>query len=157
MCLLKRTKKSMFLTMPILLSIISLPISHLSSSIHCSPDTFVLSFFKFCDNYSFFNFYILVGLQCSINFYCIAKWPSHNTHSFSHTTLHHIPSQVTRYSSLCYTAGSHCLSTTNASVHLLTLKLPVHPTPYPSPLATTNLFSKFMSFFSVERFICDMY
>ena len=36
--------------------------------------------------------------------------------SFSHLFLHHIPSQVTRYSSLRYTAGSHCLSSLNAIV-----------------------------------------
>ena len=31
-------------------------------------------------------------------------------HSFSYIILHHVLSQVIRYSSLCYTAGSHCLS-----------------------------------------------
>ena len=35
--------------------------------------------------------------------------------SFSHY-LHQVPSQVIRYISLCYTAGSHCLSTLNAVV-----------------------------------------
>ena len=39
-----------------------------------------------------------------------------HTHSFSHILLHHLPSQVTRCSSLCYIAGSHCLSTPNAKV-----------------------------------------
>ena len=34
--------------------------------------------------------------------------------SFSHIILHHVASQVTRHSSLCYTEGSHCLSTPNA-------------------------------------------
>ena len=36
-------------------------------------------------------------------------------------------------------------------------RFPVHPTPSPSPLATTSLFSKSMIFFSVERFICAVY
>ena len=38
-------------------------------------------------------------------------------------------------------------------------KLPVHPTPFPSPStsATTSLFSKSVIFFSVERFICALY
>jgi len=36
-------------------------------------------------------------------------------------------------------------------------KLPVPPTPSPSPLATTSLFSKSMIFFSVERFLCAIY
>ena len=39
-------------------------------------------------------------------------------HSFSHIILHHVPSQVTRYSSLCLTAGCHCLSTPNTSIYL---------------------------------------
>ena len=30
--------------------------------------------------------------------------------------LHHVPSQVTRYISLCYTAGSNCLPTPNTTV-----------------------------------------
>ena len=38
------------------------------------------------------------------------------THSFSHIILHYVPSQVTRYSSLYYTAGHHCLPTPNAIV-----------------------------------------
>ena len=37
----------------------------------------------------------------------------------------------------------------------INIRFPVHPTPFPS--ATTNLFSKPKSFFSVERFICVIY
>ena len=37
-------------------------------------------------------------------------------YSFSHIILHCVSSQVTRYSSLCYIAGSHCLSTPNSIV-----------------------------------------
>ena len=36
-------------------------------------------------------------------------------------------------------------------------KLSIHPISSPSPLAITSLFSKSMSFFSVERFICALY
>ena len=36
-------------------------------------------------------------------------------------------------------------------------KLPVPPTPSPSPLATTSLFSKSMIFFSMESFLCAVY
>ena len=87
-------------------------------------------FFLFLKKYDF-NFSFIVDLQCSVNFYCTSKWPSHiyiylyiyihiyiytHTHSFLHIILHHVPSQVTRYSSLCYTAGSHCFSTPNAIV-----------------------------------------
>ena len=46
-------------------------------------------------------------------FCCTANWPSHTSilHPFAHIILHHVPSQVTGYSSLCYAAGSQCLST----------------------------------------------
>ena len=36
-------------------------------------------------------------------------------------------------------------------------KHPIHPTPSPSPLAATSLFTKSMSFFSVARFLCAVY
>ena len=45
---------------------------------------------------------------------------------------------MTSYSSQCYTAGSLCLSTINP-------KFPIRPTPSPSSLATTSLFSKSVS------------
>ena len=61
-----------------------------------------------------FIFSIMVDLQCSVNFCCTEKWPSHtHTHtqmSFYHIILHRIPSQVTSYSYLCYTTRSHFLS-----------------------------------------------
>ena len=60
-----------------------------------------------------FIFSILVGLECSVSFLLYSKVPQWHTHthtrSFSHIILHHAPSQVTRYGSQCYTAGSHCL------------------------------------------------
>ena len=35
-----------------------------------------------------FIFSIIVGLQCSVNFYCIAKWPGHtHTHTHTHTYI----------------------------------------------------------------------
>ena len=37
-------------------------------------------------------------------------------HSFSHIMLPYVPSQVIRYSSLCHTAGPHCLSISKAIV-----------------------------------------
>ena len=64
-----------------------------------------------------------------------------NIHSLSHIILHHVPSQVTRSSSLCYTAGAHCLSIPNAIVCQ-------NPSPSHSfPLKTTNQFSMSMSLF----------
>ena len=111
----------------------------------------VLSFSKgrcLCNFFIRFLFLknITLDLPCSVNFCCAAKWPSHMyTHSFSHTILHHALPQMARYSSLCYTAGSHCLSIQNAIVWPTNPKLQVHPIPFPSPLATLSLFSMSMS------------
>ena len=49
-----------------------------------------------------FIFSIIIDLQWSVSFCCPAKSPSHTF--FSHIIFHHVPSQVTRFSSLCYTA-----------------------------------------------------
>ena len=65
---------------------------------------FLMIFYSF--HYSWFT-----GLSV---FYCTGRWPSHTCiyiHSFSHNIFHHVQSQVTRYISLRYRAGSHCLST----------------------------------------------
>ena len=48
------------------------------------------------------------------------------------TTLHHVPSQMTRYHSLCYAAGSHIHSKCN-SLHLFTPTSQSIPFPPPSP------------------------
>ena len=73
----------------------------------------VIFFFKFifC---KILIFSIIVDLQCYVSFYCSAKLPSRIY--VTHIILHHVPLQVTRYSSLCYSAGSHYLSTPNAIV-----------------------------------------
>ena len=56
-------------------------------------------------------------------------------YSFSYMFLSHVPSQVIRYSSLCYRAGPHCLSTPSAVfLYLLTLNSQSNP-------ATTSLFT----------------
>ena len=51
-------------------------------------------------------------------------------HSFSHIILHLVSSQVIRYSSLCYTARSHCLHTPNEIVCIYYPQ--AHSTPTPS-------------------------
>ena len=92
------------------------PIFLSSSSFPVSTNDFILFFFK--------KNFIIVNLQYSVNFYCTLKWPIYiYIHSFSHIILHHVPSQVTRCSSLCYAAGSHCLSTPNAIVCIFILFL----------------------------------
>ena len=61
----------------------------------------------------------LLLIHSSVNFYYTAKWLSHTyVYSFSHITLHHVPSQVTRYSTFCYAAGSHCLYNLFFLIHI---------------------------------------
>ena len=95
---------------------------------------------------SFILFYqSIVDLQCWANFCCTAKWFSYtHTHTHTHTHIlflkylfHFVLSQDTEYSSLCCTLVPR-LSVPYTSLHLLT------PTshPVPSPLTTTDLFSK---------------
>ena len=99
-----------------------------------------LFIFTFTFNYS------RVDLQCCASFCCTAKWPSHAyiyilflvwssvmvspkrlgivlimhiyVHSFSYIISYHGLSQETGYSSLCYTAGPHCLSILNVIVYI---------------------------------------
>ena len=72
-------------------------------------------------------------------FYCTAKWPS-NTHIYVHSfsnILHHASSQVTRYSSQCHKAGSHCLSIPiNAVVRISYPQIPSPSHSLPLPLGS---------------------
>ena len=71
---------------------------------------------------------------------------------FSHIILHHVPPQGTRYSSLCYTAGSHCLSIPNAIFASTNPNSQSIPLPSP-PLWQPQFYSPspWVCFFSVER------
>jgi len=86
-------------------------------------------------------------MSCQLLLYSKVTQLHIHIHSFSHIIFHHVPSQVIRYSSLCSIAESHCLSIPSAIVYIYKPKLPVHPTPSPSLLATTSLFSMPMSLF----------
>ena len=61
---------------------------------------------------------IIVDLQCSCKFQLYSRVTQSYIYiySFSHIILHRVSSQVTRYSSVCYIVGSHCLSTPNTIV-----------------------------------------
>ena len=72
-------------------------------------------------------------------------------HSFSHIIIRDAPSQVTEYSSLCYTAGFHCLLMPNAIVCIYQPQTSSPSTPSLSPLATTGLNSMFASLFLFYR------
>ena len=110
-------------------------------------------FFKRC----FIFFSIIVDLQCSVNFCYTAKWPSHTSYSFSSLSsirLHHkwldiVPCAI-QQDLIAYSLQMQEFASINP-------RLPVHPTPSHSPLATTSLFSKSISFFTMERFVCAMY
>ena len=60
--------------------------------------------------------------------------------SFSHTILDQVPLQVTRYSSLCNTQHDVIVYPLQRQYFAsINHKVSVHPTPFPSPLATTSL------------------
>ena len=115
---------------------------------------------------------IILGLQCSVKFLLYSKW-TNLTHtliyiyiyiyiyifsfSFSHIFFHHVPSQVTNIVSYAIPQDHIACPLQMQVFASMNPKLPVHSTPFPSPLTTTSLFSKPMSFFSVERFICVVY
>ena len=89
--------------------------------------------------YFFFNFlkkfnYIWFTMFCLLLLYSKVTWSYIYIHYFSHTIFHHVPSQVIGYSSLYYTAGSHCLSTPNAMVRIYQPQTPSLSYSLPFPL-----------------------
>ena len=109
----------------------------------------------------FFYFYfpIIVGLHCSVSFLLYSKDTQSHIHKYipflalSSILLHHkwldiFPVLYSRIPLLSY---SKC-----NSLHLLTpnsQSIPLPPCPLP-PAPPHGLFSKSMTFFSVQRFIC---
>ena len=102
--------------------------------------------------FNVFIFSIVVGLLCSANFMLYSNVNQSPPTHFSYIIFHYIPSQETRYSSMCYRGGFHCLSTPNAIFASINPKLSVHPTPSHSPLTTTILFSKYRRFFKTQNY-----
>ena len=99
----------------------------------------------------FFYFYFKIFLNCSwptmfCQFLLCSKVTqsyihisiSISTHSFNHI-IFHCPSMTSDYSSLCYTAGPHCLSTPNASLPSTNPKLPIHTTSSPLPTEVISM------------------
>ena len=84
-------------------------IQHSDSVIHIYIYTFFLKKI-FC--YTWFT------LFCQFLLYSKVTQLHIYIHSFSYIILHHVSPQVIGYSSLCYTAGPHCLSTLNAIVSI---------------------------------------
>ena len=73
---------------------------------------FIMLFFN---DFYFFH-YSWVTVFCQFLLYSKVTQSYIYRYSLSHLILHHGPSQVTIYSSLSYTAGSHCLSISNAII-----------------------------------------
>ena len=80
-----------------------------------------------------------------------------HTHSFSHIILHHVPSQVTRSSSLCSIAGSHCLSTPNAIVCIYSPQTPSPSHSLPLPLGNHKSVLHVHDFFFCGKAHCAIY
>ena len=96
----------------------------------------IASCFQIMLIYLFFFYYSWFTVFCQFLLYSKMTQLYIYIHSFSHIFLHHIPSQVIRYSSLCCTAGSHCLRTPNAIVCVYQPQTPSpsHSLPVPLPL-----------------------
>ena len=107
--------------------------------------------------YIFLFFSLIVDLQCSVNFFCIAKWPSHIcvwlSFSFSHIILFLTLSSIMFHHK--WLGRVPCAMQQDLIAYPLQMQwfastipqLPVHPTLSASPLATTSLFSKSMRLF----------
>ena len=102
-------------------------------------------------NWLFKNFFIYVFPTVQhgdpVRLTCIHSFFSH--YVFHHKWLDRVPSDTQQDPIANPSWRQH-----SASIYP---KIPVPPTPSPSPLATTRLFSKSMIFFSVERFLCARY
>ena len=71
--------------------------SHYPPSCSITTKSTLKNFFIKCSCFTVF---------CQFLLYSKVTQPHKYIHSFSHIILHHVPSQVTRYSSLCCIAGS---------------------------------------------------
>ena len=74
-------------------------------------------------------------------------------HSLFYIIFHPGVSQETGYSYLCCAVGCHCLSILNVIVCIYWPQVLIHPTPSPLPLGNTSLFSLWVCFCFVDRFI----
>ena len=104
--------------------------------------------------------FFLLQLICNVlSIYAVQKYifcTVVHMYIFSHIILHHVSSRVTivpcaiEQNLIAYPLQMQQFVSTNP-------RLQVHPTPSLSLMATSSLFSKSMSFFSVKRLICALY
>ena len=89
--------------------------------VHFSREEFMYLFIKFSYYSQFTMFYQFLLSSKVAQFYTyICIYACVYTYSFSHNIFHPVPSQVIGFSSLCYTAGPHCLSIPKCNrLHLL--------------------------------------
>ena len=106
-------------------------------------------FHKFCISYFRSENSLSHGKLCIIDKILNGIYIFFSHYMFHHKWLDRVPSATQQDHIANPSQRQH-----SASIYP---KLQVPPTPSPSALATTSLFSKSMIFFSVERFICDVY
>ena len=125
------------------------------------------------NNYNYFLIFIIVNLQCSINFCCTAKLPSYiyiyiyiyiYTHIYIYTYID-MHRYIHRYI-LFFTLSSimfhhkwldivaHAIQQDLILLIHCNPKLPVHPTSSPSSKSVLHVHERF---FSVDRFTCALY
>ena len=83
-------------------------ISWLHPQYKCRIQSFAILFIFYLIFYFFHYSRFTVFCQCLLYSKVTHSHTHIYIHSFSHIILHQAPSLVTRYSSQCYTAGSHC-------------------------------------------------
>ena len=133
----------------------------LSSDLNLELPLELMSWYHCSTNFIFFNFifvyfFIVAHLRCSVSFLLYSMVTQLYTQVFilyfyiiilHHKWLDTFPNAI-QQDLTAYPFQRQPSASINP-------QFPLHPTPSPShsPLATTNLFSKTMIFFSVERFI----
>ena len=122
-----------------------------------------------CISFKFFSlnlfYWSIVVLQCCGNLCCAAKWLQLYIYVcvcvcvfFFIFFFHYDLSQVTEYSSLCYTVGPCCLSILYIT-HLLTpnsQSIPLHQSPPPWQPQVYSL-CLWVSFYFIDKFICVIF
>ena len=115
---------------------------------------------------SFFLFYFWKYSWFTIlwQFCCTATWPSHiyiyiHIYSLSYIISSNGLFQETGYSSLCYTAGPHCLSTLKVIVcfYWCQTPSPSHSLPFPFGNCMSVLLCLWISFCFVGGFVCALF
>ena len=123
--------------------------------------TCIFNFFRQCFYFLFLNYfyYSRFTVLCQFLLYNKATQSYTYIHFFSYIIFHHGLSQETQYSSLCYTARSHCLSIPNVIVCVAQLPIPclshfLPPLPWQPQVCSLR---SWICFCFVDKIICAIF